>query len=94
MQNVAVHLVIVDDKHPQALERFARLAESDSSAVVRLYLASALQRLDLDRRWPIAKSLVGHAEDREDHNLPLMLWFGIEPLVAADPRRALRRRSN
>src|SRR5205823_14982213 len=28
-------------------------------------------------------------EDAADANLPLMYWYGIEPLIAADPRRAL-----
>jgi hypothetical protein len=31
---------------------------------------------------------VAHAEDAADPNLPLMIWFGIEPLAAADPDRA------
>ena len=31
-------------------------------------------------RW-LRRSL-SHAEDAKDHNLPLMIWYGIEPLVA------------
>ena len=69
---------------------FAELAKSDPSPVVRLYLASALQRLPLDERWKIAEDLLSHAEDAADANLPLMYWYGIEPLVAADPARAMR----
>jgi len=57
--------------------------------VVRLYLASALQRMPLDARWPIATELAQHADDNKDHNLPLMLWYGIEPAVAADRKKAL-----
>lgn len=74
-----------------ALARFATLAAADPSPVVRMYLASALQRLPVDRRWLIAAGLVTHADDAADHNLPLLLWFGIEPLVGADPARALAR---
>jgi putative membrane-bound dehydrogenase-like protein len=70
---------------PQTLARFATLAESDPSPLVRLCLASALQRLGLEARWAIAGGLVSHAEDAQDANLPLMIWYGIEPLVAADP---------
>ncbi len=70
-------------------EELAKLAQSDPSPVVRLYLASALQRLPLDRRWGIAESLATHAEDADDHNLPLLDWYGIEPLVPANPPRAL-----
>lgn len=72
------------------LTRFAALAKSDSSPVVRLYLAAALQRLPLAARWGIAEGLLGHAEDADDANLPLMNWYGIEPLVPADPKHALR----
>lgn len=74
---------------PEALTRFAVLAENDPSPVVRLYLASALQRLPLTMRWPIAQQLVAHAEDAGDANLPLLYWYGIEPLIPADPRRGL-----
>jgi hypothetical protein len=56
---------------------------------VRLALASALQRLPLDQRWPLAEALIQHAEDAEDHNLPQMYWYAIEPLVPTDPGRAL-----
>ncbi len=74
---------------PAVLEAFARLAREDRSPVVRLYLTSALQRIDRTRRWPIATALMQHGEDADDHNLPRMLWLGIEPLVAEDPRTAL-----
>ena len=74
---------------PAALEKLAAMAEKDSSPIVRLYLASALQRMPLAERWPIAQNLVMHAEDNADHNLPKMIWFGIEPLVEADASRAM-----
>ncbi len=73
-----------------ALEAFAKLAKGDPSPVVRLSLASALQRLPLAKRWHIAAGLVSHAEDAADANLPLMLWYGIEPLVPANPCSALQ----
>jgi putative membrane-bound dehydrogenase-like protein len=66
------------------LAEFARLAKEDPSPVVRLYLASATQRIELAQRWPILTALAGHAEDSNDHNLPLMLWYAAEPAVAAD----------
>ena len=70
--------------------RFAELARTDPSPVVRLYLASALQRLPLEKRWEILAGLVGHAEDAADHNLPLMYWYAAEPLAAVDASRAAR----
>lgn len=66
-----------------------RLAIEDPSPVVRLYLAAALQRIPLESRWGIAEMLANHTGDANDHNIPRMLWYGIEPLVAADPTRAL-----
>src|SRR5205823_9601310 len=72
-----------------ALKEFARLAREDKSAVVRLYLASALQRLPPEKRWDIVESLASHSEDSGDHNLPLMVWYAAEPLAALDSRRAL-----
>lgn len=72
------------------LSQLVRMASADPSAVVRLYLASALQRLPPEHRWDLAAALAGRAEDADDHNLPLLLWYGVEPLVPVDPARALQ----
>ncbi len=74
----------------ELLARLEELAEADDSAVVRLYLSSALQRISVERRAGLATALAAHAEDSTDHNLPLMLWYGIEPLVVTDPAAAMR----
>jgi putative membrane-bound dehydrogenase-like protein len=79
----------LEDNTPSQLTRLAEMSRSDDSPLVRLYLASALQRLPLEDRWEIAAGLVRHADDAEDHNLPLMIWYGIEPLVPLDTERAL-----
>ena len=71
------------------LKRMEELAADDPSPVVRLYLTSALQRLPNESRWGVATALAARAEDAEDPNLPLMLWYGVEPLVAEDPQRAI-----
>ncbi|HEY1110548.1 MAG TPA: PVC-type heme-binding CxxCH protein [Opitutaceae bacterium] len=83
--------LLCEDTAPAApvLAKFAALAKSDASPVVRLYLASALQRIPQAARWPIAEGLSRHAEDKDDHNLPKLTWVGLEPLVAADTPRAL-----
>lgn len=78
-----------DTPSDDVLKKFAELAKSDPSPVVRLYLACALQRLPLEKRWPIAEELVRHAEDATDANLPLMLWYAVEPLVPANPSKAV-----
>ncbi len=71
------------------IERFASLASSDPSPIVRLYLSAAVQRLPFNQRWPILQGLVGHSEDIADNNLPRMYWFGIEPMVVERPKEAL-----
>ncbi len=71
------------------IKRLQEMAADDSSAVVRLYLSSALQRLPNASRWGIATALAARAEDVNDHNLPLMVWYGTEPLVADDSQRAI-----
>ena len=76
------------------LNRFASMAENDASPVVRKYLAAALQRLDQDARWNIAEGLLARSEDVDDQNIPLLTWFGIEPLVEANPERALTLAAN
>ncbi len=72
------------------LSRFVEMAKDDPSPMVRLYLASASQRLPMEDRWDILSGLVGHSEDASDHNLPLMYWYASEPLAAVDSRRAAR----
>jgi len=72
------------------LTRFAELAVSDPSAVVRLYLAAACQRISISERWPLIERLAAHGEDDRDHNIPLMLWYALEPAVPADQARALK----
>ena len=70
------------------LGEMARLAKSDPSALVRLRIASALQRVPVEKRWPVLMELAVHADDAKDHNLPLMIWYGAEPAVGADPVKA------
>jgi putative membrane-bound dehydrogenase-like protein len=78
-----------DDLPPEALAATLARAAADTSPVVRLAAASGLQRLTPALRWDAAMALVGHAEDATDHNLPLMNWYAVEPLVPLDPTRAL-----
>lgn len=83
--------LLAEDKHlsDEALERFAVMAHHDDSALVRLHLASALQRVEPARRWDVLEGLYGRAEDADDHNLPLMVWYAAEPMAEVDVDRAL-----
>ncbi|MFN3149016.1 PVC-type heme-binding CxxCH protein [Bremerella sp.] len=87
----AFQLALEHDQQPsKSLEQtMLRLAKEDPSPVVRLYLASAAQRMSLDSRWELLSALTSHAEDAKDHNLPLMYWYAAEPLADAAPERAL-----
>jgi putative heme-binding domain-containing protein len=82
--------LLLEDKKASdaAAAKLATMAKDDKSPAVRLALASALQRLTLKQRWPIVQALVTHGEDAEDANLPLMIWYGVEELVPADPEHA------
>jgi putative membrane-bound dehydrogenase-like protein len=86
----AVQFLCEDEKPSQeAISKFTEMAVKDASPVVRLYLASALQRMDIASKWNVAAGLVAHSEDTEDHNIPKMVWYGIEPLVKENPSKAL-----
>jgi putative membrane-bound dehydrogenase-like protein len=78
--------LLIDQGAPgaAAASEFVAMARSDASGLVRLYLSSALQRLPVDQRFALAAGLASHAEDANDHNLPLMIWYGIEPSVPGD----------
>ena len=86
----AIQLVCEDGAPGGALlAELARLAKDDPSPVVRLYLASAAQRIPIAQRWPLLTALAAHGEDAGDRNLPLMLWYAAEPAVAADVARGV-----
>lgn len=72
------------------LAELRRLATEDESPVVRLYLASAVQRLAWQDRWPLLSELAKHEEDIDDNNLPRMYWFGLEPMVPKHPEQSLQ----
>ncbi len=74
---------------PTAVSKFAEMARTESSPKVFLSLASALQRLPLEERWKVAEPLLSHLEVASDRVLPLMIWYGIEPLVPSDRVRAV-----
>ncbi|MFT5634348.1 MAG: hypothetical protein ACI9SQ_002082 [Rubritalea sp.] len=65
----AIQLLTEDRKLTSELaENFAVIAKKESSPVVRLKLAASIQRLPNAQRWEIAKALVSHAMDADDHN--------------------------
>ncbi len=86
----AIQLVLENKKASSAmLTKLKDMAATDKSPVVRRYIASALQRLPTEQRWPILTELLQHSEDIDDHNLPLLYWYAAEGCVATDPDKAI-----
>lgn len=73
-----------------AVPRLCELAEEERDPMVRLALAIVAQRLPAAARWDLLRVLSGYAEDADDPNLPLMLWYAMEPLVLEDAARFLQ----
>lgn len=66
----------------------AKLVEQSmtcSTGLERLTLASALQRLPVSQRPQLASTLVSRPEYRDDHDLPLLVWYGLIPVADVDP---------
>ena len=84
--------LLCENRKPSEVARaeFARMAHEDKSPLVRLYLASAMQRLPLKQRVSVLAHLLAHTEDKDDQNLPLMYWYATEPVVAADRVAAVK----
>ncbi len=74
--------------------QLAAMAHRDDSPVVRKYLAAVLQRLQPSDRWDIAEGLLSRKSDALDHNIPTLVWLGVEPLVADNPERAIELAAN
>ena len=83
--------LLAEDRNPPdaALQRFAAMSRDDGSALVRVSLASALQRVPAAKRWEVVAGLLARAEDALDHNQPLMVWYAAEPLADLNMERAL-----
>lgn len=61
------------------------MARDDSSKMVKLTLASVLQRLPVAKRADLAVMLITQPELADDPFLPYLVWFGISPLAKHDP---------
>lgn len=62
-------------------QKLVDAAKIETSAPVRLALASAIQRIPDEYSWQIAEALCQHAEDANDRNLPYLIWDGLAPLM-------------
>jgi len=86
----AAHLLAWrDDPLPDLAPWLVERLKSERSGLVQLHIASALQRLPVGDRWELAEALTRLPLKADDRNLALMIWYGFEPLVGLDGRRAL-----
>ena len=87
----AVQLLMNDIRFTEAgVAMLTEMARDEESPLVRLYLASAAQRVSVTMRAPLLKVLLARVEDANDPNLPLMYWYAAEPVVAADSKQAVQ----
>ncbi len=65
--------------------QFTEMARSDGSGLVRLTLASTLQRLPINQRAALGRALASRKEDGDDRDQPSMVWYGLGALGERDP---------
>ncbi len=82
--------LLVDREMPSQPVRAAlhELAKRETSGLVLCFLAAALERFPVDERLALGGIIAGKSF-ADDPVLPLMLWYGIEPAVAADGAKAV-----
>ncbi|MBK8097010.1 MAG: DUF1080 domain-containing protein [Planctomycetes bacterium] len=84
LRGYAVRLAAeVPDRFPEVIAALPGMARRERAASVRSQMASALQRLPVVERRELAIALLAHGEDNDDHNIPTLLFYGVESLAAA-----------
>ena len=86
----AIQFIFEEGHSQEDIELISDLAKSERSAVTRLYLAAAMQRISVTQRFQLARELVVFEEDQSDPNIPHMLWFGIEPIIEENINQAIQ----
>jgi len=72
-----------------AVRALQNLATTEQSGLVLTYLASAMQRMPVEGRFPVAAELVKRETFADDRVLPLMIWYGVEEATPAHPDAAV-----
>ena len=80
-QTRSVHTPVASEE----VQALADIARADDSGLVRLVLASTLQRLPSHLRPILAAALMSRSEDADDPNLPFLVWYGLIPLAEHRP---------
>jgi putative heme-binding domain-containing protein len=64
--------------YPPERAELVRLAKTDPSPVVRRELASAISSISYSTvAWELIEALAQHGEDKDDRNIPFLLWHGM-----------------
>ena len=86
-----IRLLCDDGKAPTAgdAEPVRRARQDRSEPEGQAEPGLGLAALPAGQRWAVAEPLASHQEDASDRSLPLMIWYGVEPLVPADRARAV-----
>ena len=72
-----------------AVKQMSESAASEDSWLVQISLASAMQRMPVGARWPIASALAGQLTESSDPNLQRMIWYAVQPEIVKDARRSI-----
>ena len=87
----AIKLLCDQEALPKKTQkRFIEMGGQDKAGLVQLQLASALQQLPLEDRWPLANALVSQDTFAKDPVFPLLVWYGINPAVTENRNAALK----
>ncbi len=88
-QALAVRWLVEDSpEDPETEATLTQIASENPRPLVRLELASALQRLPLKERFPLAQKLAAFEEDVADRQQSLMIWYGVAEAVPEFPDQA------
>jgi len=75
---------------PEVANPFRAMASNDPSGLVKLTLASTLQRLPLPLRSELAGILASDATYANDPQLPYMIWFGMVHAAKKEPSALIK----
>lgn len=70
---------------PETWAVLHEMARTETSGLVLRVLASTLQRLPLEQRARVATEIVKHAHYADDHDLSLLVWYGLISVGKTNP---------
>lgn len=86
----AIRLRLQSETDKSWEQKLIQLAQTKPTSRVNLELCSALPHLSEESNLKLAEILSSQPDFNYDQNIPLMIWFGLEPLVEKHPERAMQ----